>query len=600
MRYALPLLLLTALAAPAAEIVLEPSLRHLRVDGPREWANFPQKPDAASLEISFDAAPNAGPATLRLRQQDVKQAWAVTLNGAELGRLDVDEADRVVYFDVPANTLRATGNTLQVQQLTARTLVPDDIRVGEIILDGRPRAAVLGEATVEVSVTESGRPVPARITVTNSEGALQTVAADPSELLAVRPGVIYAGAGRARFRLPAGAYTFHAGRGFEYSVATRKLTLKRSQNVKIPLSIERQVDTAGWVSSDTHIHTFEHSRHGDASVAERLVTLAGEGIELPIATDHNLHIDYAPVARRLGLAGFFTPVIGDEVTTPTAHFNVFPVRSAEAKPADQRSPDWGQTLSNIFATPGVKVAILNHARDLHSGVRPFDPSLFDAATGRPLDSRPFVFNAMETVNSGAIQTDPLQLFRDWMALLGAGQRVTPVGSSDSHDVARYIVGQGRTYIRVDDADVSAIDVEQAVFNFVQGRVMVSYGLLAELTVNGKYGPGETVPALDDELSVQARVLGPDWVQADRILLFQDGKLLHEEPIRLADRKQPGVLWTGGWTLPRPARDSFLNVIALGPGVSAPYWATAKPYQPMSPEFTPYVLGASGPVRLDVR
>jgi len=40
--------------------------------------------------------------------------------------------------------------------------------------------------------------------------------------------------------------------------------------------------------------------------------------------------------------------------------------------------------------------------------------------------------------------------------------VTPVGSSDSHDVARYIVGQGRTYIRCDDRDVAHLDLEAAV------------------------------------------------------------------------------------------------------------------------------------------
>ena len=88
---------------------------------------------------------------------------------------------------------------------------------------------------------------------------------------------------------------------------------------------------------------------------------------------------------------------------------------------------------------------------------------------------------MELINSGAVQTDPLQLFGDWCGLLNRGLSVTPVGSSDSHDVSRFIVGQGRTYIRCDDSDVAHIDVDSATKAFVQGKVLVSYGLLAKLT-----------------------------------------------------------------------------------------------------------------------
>jgi hypothetical protein len=42
----------------------------------------------------------------------------------------------------------------------------------------------------------------------------------------------------------------------------------------------------------------------------------------------------------------------------------------------------------------------------------------------------------------------------------------------------------------------------------------------------------------------------------------------------------------------------LVAIADGPGIAAPYWPTAKPYQPTSTEFTPYVLGLSGAVFVD--
>jgi len=77
--------------------------------------------------------------------------------------------------------------------------------------------------------------------------------------------------------------------------------------------------TEGYVSSDTHVHTFTYSRHGDATIEERMLTLAGEGIELPIATDHNLQIDYEPVARAVGTGAREKRAQVVEDVTATAH-----------------------------------------------------------------------------------------------------------------------------------------------------------------------------------------------------------------------------------------------------------------------------------------
>ena len=80
-----------ATEAPAAAKTLDPKLYHLRINGPREWSEFPAKPDRASLELTFDSKKNDGEQTLCLRQQDVKQRWQIVLNGKQLGTLIVDE-----------------------------------------------------------------------------------------------------------------------------------------------------------------------------------------------------------------------------------------------------------------------------------------------------------------------------------------------------------------------------------------------------------------------------------------------------------------------------------------------------------------------------
>ncbi len=594
--------------APPARWLIEPKLLHLRSGSELEWSEFPETPDGQRLEVAFAAKQNAAEQTLFVRQQDVKQSWNVVLNEKRIGTLTIDENDMVVAFAIPAQGLVDGDNSLVIETPSGGKAASDDIRVGQIVLHNQPRQHVLNEATIEIEAVDAGTPnhLPSRITVIDSNGSLQMLAVESNErqftewtsLKAVRPGIVYS-RGPVKVGLPSGRYTIFAGRGFEYSLARIEVTLGVGDAAKRTLAIRREVPTEGYVACDTHVHTLTHSGHGDATIDERMITLAGEGIELPIATDHNQHIDYEEAATRMGVRQFFTPVMGNEVTTPRGHFNIFPIE-AGARVVDHKQTDWRLLFDDIQRTPGVKVATLNHARDLHSGVRPFGPQHFNAVVGENLDDWPLRFNAMEVVNSGATQSDPLRLFHDWMGLLNRGLNVTPVGSSDSHDVGRHFVGQGRTYIRCADRHPFAIDVDVAVNSFLQGRVMVSYGLLAEITVNGKHHSGETVSPGDKDVEIDVRVLGPHWSRASEVTLFFNGHVISVMKIpETPEANLPtGVQWVGHWSVPPFRHDGHLVAIATGPGIDGPYWKTAKPYQPTSPDWMSQTIGCSGAVWID--
>ncbi len=580
----------------------DPELHHLRIEGPREWSEFPLTSEGPLLEKSFQATENASAYSLRVRQQDVKQRWDISLNGKQLGSLPVDENDMVVYFEIAAGTLVNGENTLRIEQPQHAQPVVDDVRVGEISIDSRPRLSVLNAAIVKIQVVDEGNqePMPARITIVDRSGALQTTGAASGKELAVRPGTVFTSTGIAEFGLPEGRYTIYAGRGFEYSLDSCQVSVEAGKTVQVRLSIRREVPTEGYVACDTHVHTLTHSGHGDATVEERMITLAAEGIELPIATDHNVNIDYRPYAEAVGVRKFFTPVIGNEVTTQVGHFNVFPIAEG-VPPPNHNSNDWSSIFAGIYRTPEVRVAILNHGRDIHSGTRPLGAELHNAVIGENIKGWAAGMNGMEVINSGATQSDALQLMHDWMGFLNRGRAITPVGSSDSHDVGRHFVGQGRTYIRCDDTNPGNIDVRAAVNNFIEGRVLVSYGLLIELSVNGKYYPGDLARVSDDEVAVNVRVLGPHWVRADRVQLFANGQLMREAAVSASDRRKfpTGVLWQEQWMLPMPQHDVHLVAIATGPGIDQPYWKTAKPYQPTSPDWRPQVLACTGAIWLDL-
>ena len=568
-----------------AEIVLDARMHHLRSGEKREWADFPEKAESSQLSIKFNNRRNDAEQTLWLRQEDVKQRWKVELNGKRIGRLAQDENNMWLALPIGTGTLKDGDNILTIDVERARA--SDDIRVGSVRIDRQPVDSAIGSASLSVKVTDerSGKAIPCRITLVDQNDALIPLATKSNDRLAVRPGVIYTIDGSAALRIPSGKYTIHAGRGFEYSIDTKTFAIAPGKNADVALQIKREVSTPGLVACDTHVHTVTYSRHGDCTLTERMITLAGEGIELPIATDHNIHIDYRNEAARIGADKHFTPVIGNEYTTRFGHFNIFPIKD-NTKPPNHMLKTWPTIFDAIDKTDGVKIAILNHGRDIHGGFRPFGPSRFNALIGRHLNGKELQVNAMELINSGATQTSVMRLYYDWFALLNRGKNIAGIGSSDSHDVNRYIVGQGRTYIQCDDDDPSKIDVSKAVQSLVAGQVHVSFGLLTDLKV----------AQAGDKLEATITVKGPHWTKAEYATLFVNGTAVHTTKIK--DGNKSPLKWTGTVAIDRPNHDIFLVAIAHGPGVAKSYWRIARPYQPTSPVWKPYVFGSTPPVWID--
>jgi hypothetical protein len=570
---------------------LDNRLHHLRSNGEAEWDEYKNTPvEGSRLDFVFNSQKNTNEWTFFIRQRDVKVVWPVQLNGKTITNLFLSEDDLVNAIKIPAGALVNGTNKLSIVTPRER----DDIEVGEIRLEEKPVNQALSEGEVTIHVTENGKALPCRVTIVNSTGALFPAIVEAPHP-AVRPGVVYLGEGTGKFKLPFGDYTIFVGRGFEYSISTQKISLRAGAPVNLKAELRREVDTKGFVASDTHVHTFTYSRHGDATDEERAITLAGEGIELPIATDHNLVIDPVTPARNTGMNRHFTPVPGDEVTTGHAHFNIFPL-AASASPPNWRINDWPDLMKAMRAAPGVKVVILNHPRNVHNNFQPFASTNFNAETGENLRGFEFTFDAVEVVNSSALQSDWMINFRDWMALLNYGYHVTGVGSSDCHDVSRYIVGQGRTYVACDDRDPAHIDVDRACESFLKSRALISMGLLANIQVDGKFSVGDLATNLTKEIRVVATIQGPGWTAVDHVQLFANGQVLREE--KFAPIYKSGVKKRVEWKIPKPHGDAHFEVIASGPPVTAPFWPIPKPYQATSTTWKPRVIGATNPVWLD--
>ena len=587
-------LILPATLACGKTIVTNKSF-HLGTKGLHEWKEFAGKtPHGRNLSLTFDSKANDKEATLFLRQDDVKQGWRISLNGKRLGNLERFESKVLHSLKVPAGTLREGQNKFAVE---APVTAIDDIIVGEGFIEYAPRGEALSQSFLEIIAfdKDTSSPLPCRFTITDSKDYLMPLKIKPSLRLAVRSGVVYSIEGKCKAGVLPGEYIVYATRGFEYGVDSAKVTVKKGETKSVELTIGREVPTKGWISCDPHIHVRTFSGHGDSTVEERMPTIAGEGIELPVATAHNHHTDFTPYQKAAGSIEHFTSIIGNEVTTKAGHFNAFPIKEGAPLP-NHKTESWPELFRSIRATPGVEVILLNHPRNVHSNFSPTDPSHFNPVTGKSQRAGGLDMDAIEVLTSAALQADPMGPFRDWFALLNSGRKVTAAGSSDTHDVNRYILGQGRTYLRCPDENVGEIDVAKACRSFREGRALVSMGLLTTLKVEDQFEVGELATKLPPKVRLEVAVYGPRWTKADNLTLYANGILFLEKKF---NPKEDGILkFVFRHEMPRPAHDAHLVAIATGPGVTKPYWEIPRPYQHKTKDYVPILLGATNPVWLD--
>lgn len=569
------LCLLAALVSGFAQptnIVVESGAFHA---GTKSVSSFPQsarKANGPRFERSFESQSNPVEWTLRLKQQNVADNWEVEINGRPIARLNVANSERLAHFSVPPGALVDGTNTLAI---IPRGLT-NDILVSSIEIIPERMRDFLKLAHVEIQVTEmNGRvPVPARVTIVDKENRHAELYNVQPSTTAWRKGIFYTGSKPVELDLPQGEYTITATRGMEWSRSQRKVRFFIGQKTQLTLALARELDTSGYVAADMHVHSYTFSGHGDASIDDRIYTLAGEGIELPIATDHNHFTDYAPREAELDQSQYFTPVIGDEVTTANGHFNAFPFHP-EGKIPDYKETNWVKLVAGM-RDKGAHYVILNHPRWPSLTNSPFAIWGLNRADGSLTNtSVALTMDAIELQNaaSPARHNDPNFMLRDWFALLNHGEHLWAVGGSDSHTIAEPI-GQSRTYIASADENPGAIDIAAVVKAMKAGNMSVSYGIFGGATVDGRV-MGQIARPIQGALNVSFHVGCPDWIKATNAVVYLNGLKVAEQELSMAPRTALRTNVT--FQIPAPKHDAYLICVAYGDGVKDPSWKTVADY-----------------------
>jgi hypothetical protein len=192
--------------------------------------------------------------------------------------------------------------------------------------------------------------------------------------------VVYTATGQGSIQVRPGTYDVYASRGLEYSVALRRVTVPVGGETSASFRLKRVIRTPDAVSADFHVHS-GRSLDTNAALRDRVLAFGAEGVEVMVATDHDKHVDYAPLIAELGLERRLRSIVGDEVTgsvpNPPAfpnsfgHINGWPLPTAADAPRDGAiqdefvAPNW---LFKRLRDAGAEVIQYNHPRAGLSGI----------------------------------------------------------------------------------------------------------------------------------------------------------------------------------------------------------------------------------------
>lgn len=385
----------------------------------------------------------------------------------------------------------------------------------------------------------------------------------------------YGFGGTGTVHLPPGVVHVIASRGSEYEIFEADVTIEPGQTAELSGTLARTTKSAGWMSTDTHIHAQLSPDSGDF-YPFKVATMVTEGLELPVSTEHEAIGDFNPTIKAMGLEAWIHGIVGSEITTFSyGHFNAFPLVQDLTKPGNGRI-DWfgkkpGDTFAAIRANPGDPFLQVNHPRSAAVGgyfsAMGYDR---DRTAATRVDQFSTDFDGIEVANGCEVDFIERETMPDWFSFLNKGQRKVAMGSTDSHHAGKGEMGYPKTFLHLggDDPKAATIDAFRAAAK--EGRAVVSCGPFLKLEV-GTAQIGDTVRQMSDLLRVTATVSAPSWMDVDQVELLVNGQL--KKVVRIPEH-QGALDWSGtltasvstaqdGWAILRVRGDRAHGVWANG-------------------------------------
>lgn len=445
------------------------------------------------------------------------------------------------------------------------------VRAGEVT-----RASVAaGEAgAVRISCTEAGVAVPCKVTFARTDGG-PTADLGPAHVAGPAKNQVTTATGTFELPLGPGKWRLVASRGPEYATDTFDLDVRPNATAAHEARLARVVDTAGYVAADFHQHSMLGA-DAPTSREDRVIANVAEGVEIAVASEHNVVSELGPYVRKLGLQAQLVSLAGDEISSDSSrvawgHANVFPLPVESAKPRGGAPVVRDRTARELFADLRARhldpepVVQINHPRSGETGY--FDRLGFDRTTGTSADpGYDAAFDALEVWN-GRNATARVAVLDDFFALLRTSHPVTPTANTDTHGIVGQEAGYPRTYVRVsDDSHLDAwnaartVDLTKAVRE--RRDVVLTNGPFLRVTANGA-SIGQVARARGQKVTLKIHVESAPWIDVDELTVRCAKGAEIKRRLALAPTRTGSIAADVVVTLPAKVDDAVV-VIVQGP------------------------------------
>jgi hypothetical protein len=433
---------------------------------------------------------------------------------------------------------------------------------------------------IDFRVDEAGRASPAKLTLIGVPPTRTPDLGTPAS--ATGGNIALTTSGRGTLALPPGHYHVIASRGPLYTVDDQEVEVRPEAAAQLSFRLSRAIDWPGLTCADLHQHAAP-SADSAVSLDDRVAANLAEGLDIEVATDHNVIVDYAPALARSG--GALGLIAGEEATREgVGHFNAWPMPFDADAPrggaVDVRGKNAHQILGELRAPD--RVVQVDHPRSGTIGY--FNLVGLDAQAPQLPKDWEGGFDALE-IFSGKDPAKTDQPIADWMALTNRGLVYTGVGGSDSHLVWGQEVGYPRTCVFLDDKHAPK-ELVHAIRDWHDA--LVTNGPFIAVTVGG-HRMGELAPAPRGRARLEVEVRAAPWVDTRRLEVWVNGER-RGKPLDLGTARGM-TRYKGAFDL-KIDRDSSVVVIVRGdaslePVVSRPAGAAA-----------PTPLAVTNPIFLD--
>lgn len=433
-------------------------------------------------------------------------------------------------------------------------------------------------------------------TISNENGSLM-----PAKITLWKDGElverIYSISGEGSLPLAPGTYQVGVSRGFEYGIYETEIHVPAFATTELKTSLKHWVNTEGYLSYDAHVHSAP-SPDSEVSKEDRIRTAVTAGLEIVVATDHEIMTDLAPAVRNVGADNYIGTIIGQEVTASLPNHTIaFPLDRDASKTRDF-VPWYGLDIGGVFAAEkaaGARIRTFAHPRGEYLNIIEWDriagapaTHLDPASLGLAADATlwSWDFEAMEYMN-GKQKIFSSGIFEDWMSFLNHGHRIIATGASDVHD--EQTPGSPRTYFRSSTDHGPDFDIDEMVDSVIGGDVVVSFGAFARATINGTAGLGDTITDQDGSATLNLQVEAIPDIDMDHARVYVNC----DEVARVAMNNpvDSAIKYSGSLEIPVPV-DSDAHVVVVGFGKHR----LPKVFQQFDPMETPRVT--TNPIYID--